>query len=245
MNRATHWLAFVASLWTMPCGAVALPITAFSSATGTQLPAPWRIVTLPKIPRHTMYALAEADGRSVLRAEADRAYASAVHPVNADINATSVLRFRWRADRFPAGSDLRTKAGDDVAAKVCLLFDLPLERLRLVDRVLIEIGRRRFDPELPTATLCYVWDRVLPAGTWLPNAYTDRVRLLVLRSAQAGEAGRWFEERRDVAADFRRAFAGEATDRLPPLIALALATDADNTGDVALAWYGDLSLAAE
>ena len=35
----------------------------FSSASGQELPAPWRIVTLPKIPRHTRYAVTENEGR--------------------------------------------------------------------------------------------------------------------------------------------------------------------------------------
>jgi hypothetical protein len=241
----TRLLTFAAgALITSAVFAAAPQIVPFSAAVGPQLPPPWQIVTLPKIPRHTAYAVVEFDGRRVVEARADNSYASVLHPVHADINATPVLHFAWRADRFPAGSDLSTKKGDDLAAKVCLLFDLPLERLSFVDRVRIDLGRRLFDPQLPSATLCYVWDRTLPPGTWLPNAYTDRVRMLVLRSAQAGEAGRWFDERRDLRADFRQAFEREAGAHLPSLSAVALGTDADNTGSTALAYFGDIRLAA-
>ena len=220
-------------------------VVPFSSASGPELPAPWRIVTLPKIPRHTRYAVTDSDGRRAVRADADASYANVVHPLDADIGATPILRFAWRVDRFPQHSDLTSRAGDDVAAKVCVLFDVPLERLSLLDRTKIQLGRRLFDPQLPAATICYVWDRTLPAGRWIDNAYTDRVRMLVLRSGASGEPLRWIDERRDLRADFAQAFPREAAFGLPKVAALAFATDADNTKSQATAWFGDMALAAE
>lgn len=234
-------LAFVA----LCAGAVQSRLTPLSGVSGTGLPAPWRIVTLPRIPMHTRYAIAENDGRRAVRAEADASYATVIHPLNVDIAGTPILRFAWRVDRFPAGSDLTTKAGDDLAAKVCVLFDVPLDRLAFADRAKIQLGRRLFDPELPAATVCYVWDRALPAGRWIANAYTDRVRMLVLRSATNGEQDRWFDERRDLRADFRQAFPAEAAAGVPKVAAVAFATDADNTKSQASAWFGDLALVAE
>jgi hypothetical protein len=222
-----------------------LRLAPFSTAAGPALPAPWRIVTLPKIERHTHYVVAEIDGRRAVRAEADASYANVVHPVGADVGATPVLRFSWRVDRFPPGADPSTRAGDDFAAKMCVLFDVPLERLSFVDRTRVQLGRRLFDRDLPAATVCYVWDEALPAGRWLANAYTDRVRMLVLRSGARGEQGRWFDERRDLRADFAQAFPSEAAAGLPRVAAVAFATDADNTRSRALAWYGDVALAPE
>lgn len=241
----------VAALLVAATAALAAPasgqprLATFSSAGTGELPPPWRVITLPKIPRHTRYVVAEADGRRAVRAEADGSYANVVHPVNADVAAAPVLRFAWRVDRFPAGSDLTTKEGDDLAARVCVLFDLPLDRLRFLDRTRVELGRRLFDPQLPAASVCYVWDRTLPAGTWLPNVYTDRVRMLVLRSGAQGERDRWYEERRDLRSDFRTAFPTEAAGGLPKIAAVAFATDGDNTRSRASAWFGDLMLEME
>jgi hypothetical protein len=220
-------------------------VVPFSSAGGPELPAPWVIVTLPKIPRHTRYAVADSDGRRAVRADADASYANVVHPLNAEIGATPILRFAWRVDRFPEHSDLTSRARDDVAAKVCVLFDVPLERLSLFDRTKVQLGRRLFDPQLPGATICYVWDRTLPAGRWIDNAYTDRVRMLVLGSGADAEQSRWFDERRDLRADFAQGFPREAAFGLPKVAALAFATDADNTKSKAAAWFGDIALAAE
>ncbi len=219
-------------------GAVA-PLSA--STDGRILP-PWRVIALPKIPRQTQYSVVTFDDRRVVKAEAEASYANVLHALTADTDATPILRWSWRVERFPARSDLTTKSGDDLAAKVCVLFDLPLARLSFFDRVKIELGRRLFKLDLPAATICYVWDRTLPPGTWLPNVYTNRVRMLVLRSGKVGDQGRWFDERRDLRADFVRAFGAEADGGLPPIAAIGFATDADNTGDSALAYFGDITL---
>lgn len=225
-------------------------IASFSAAADSTPPAPWRVITLPKLPRHTRYTVLPIDGSRALKMESDGGYANLLHPLPSDLGAASWLRWRWRVDAQPAGADLRHKASDDTPARVCVLFDLPLDRLRTFDRIKVQLGRTLFDPELPAAAICYVWDARLPAGTWLANAYTERVQMLVLRSTASGHAdGAWQSEARDLRADFARAFAHEAdagraagADPLPPLAALGVAADADNTGGRALAWIGDLSL---
>ena len=222
------------------------PIAAFSGAADDAVPPPWRLVTLPKLPRHTRYRIEALDGERVLRVTTDGSYANLVHPLTADVRATPVLRWRWRVARLPEGTDLRRKDGDDVAARLCVLFDLPLERLSAGERIKVRLGRTLFDPALPAASICYVWDRDLAAGTWLPSVYTGRVQMLVLRSAASGHAlDTWHAETRDLAADFARAFPDEAASGpLPPLLAIGVSGDGDNTGSRALAFFGDLSLRA-
>jgi hypothetical protein len=91
----------------------------------------------------------------------------------------------------------------------------------------------------PAAVVSYIWDNRLPPGTALDNAYTDRARMLVLRSG-AADVGRWVMESRDVVEDYRRLFGGE-----PPRIAgVAVMTDTDDTGERAVAWYDALALRA-
>jgi hypothetical protein len=65
----------------------------------------------------------------------------------------------------------------------------------------------------------------------ISNAYTHRVRYIVLRNAIDG-TGVWADESRDLAADFLRAFADESASSatVPPLLAVIVGGDADNTG---------------
>ena len=218
----------------------AATLAAFSAAPGGALPAPWRVVTLPKIPKHTRYEIVPLDGGNVLRVAADGSYANLLHPLPA--TRAQRLAWRWRVERPIERADLQRKEGDDVPARVCVLFDLPLDRLQWHDRLKVELGRTLFDRDLPAASICYVWDRQLAPGTWLANAYTDRVQMLVLRR---GGYGAWAEESRDLAADFARAFPHEARGGLPPLAAIGVSADGDNTGGASLAYFGDLRLATQ
>jgi len=232
---AAALLAAALSLAATPAPAV--PAAFSSAAADGPIPAPWRLVTLPKIPKHTRYDIVSLDGGNVLRVAADGSYANLLHPLPAV--AAQRLSWRWRVDRPIEQADLKRKDGDDVPARVCVLFDLPLDRLTFTDRVKVELGRALFDRQLPAASICYVWDHRLPPGTWLANAYTGRVQMLVLRR---GGYGAWAEESRDLAADFARAFAHEARGGLPPLVAVGVSADGDNTGGASLAYFGDLRL---
>jgi hypothetical protein len=204
---------------------------------GAMPPAPWRVVGLPQqakpLPR---FAVTELDDRRVLRVESDQAYGNLVHELK-DAHA-GVLSWRWRVDLAPAGTDLRHKSGDDSALKVCALFDMPLAHVPFFERQLLRLASWRTGEKLPTATLCYVWDDRLPQDALLHNAYTHRVRLIVAH----GTRGSWRDERRDLAHDFRRAFGDEwrDTEATPPLAAILIGADSDNTGSRSLGYVSNL-----
>ena len=136
-------------------------------------------------------------------------------------------------------ADLRQRSGDDSPLKVCALFDMPLEKLGLVDRSLLRLARSATGEKLPSATLCYVWDHTLATGTLLRNAYSGRVRMIVVNSGDQ-RLGQWLSHDRDLAADFKRAF-GDESDVMPPLQAVLVGGDADNTGGRSLGWVGDVT----
>ena len=195
----------------------------------------WREAKLPqqKFPA-TRYAIETVDGRAALRMEADGSYGNLVHELRTEAQGLT-LTWRWRVDRFAEDADLRRKEGDDNAAKVCVFFDLPLERVPFVERQLLRLARSKTGENLPAATVCYVWDRQIAAGSAVPNPYSRRMRYLVLRSA---ETGRWHEEKRDVAADFLKLFGDEASSA-PAVIGVAVGADADNTKGRSLAFVAD------
>ena len=99
--------------------------------------------------------------------------------------------------------------------------------------------RALWGEQLPLAALCYVWDTRAPQDTIAPNAYTERVQMVVADSG-AALVGRWVERVRDVAADHRRAFGAEA----PPVNAVVVSVDTDNTGESAESYFGDIEFRA-
>ena len=63
---------------------------------------------------------------------------------------------------------------------------------------------------------------------------------MVLRGSES-PLGTWQQEQRDLRADFLRAF-GDETTTVPPLMAVLVGADADNTRGHGLGWLQDLTL---
>ncbi|MBC7942184.1 MAG: DUF3047 domain-containing protein [Chitinophagaceae bacterium] len=233
------------------CGLCALAAAEFAAAPDplvtvrgeeAALGAGWHVVTLPKQkPPVTRYVAERVDGRLALRVEAQRSYGNLVHTLSGA--PPRELRWAWRLEQGNPAIDLRRKDGDDSPVKICLSFDLSLDKVPFFERELLRLARSRSTQPLPAATLCWVWGHGETVGAMLRNVYTPRVRYIVLRGA-ADALGRWAEEKRDVEADFRRAFGDELGDReaLPTVTAVIVAGDADNTGGQSLAFVADLSL---
>jgi hypothetical protein len=218
--------------------AESLALTPLSS-TADMPPPPWHVAGLPQQTKPlTRFSLVDLDGRRVLRVEADNSYGNLVHPL-AGTPASLRLAWKWRVDERLAAADLRTKAGDDTALKVCVFFDLALEKIPFGERQLLRLARARSTESLPGATVCYVWDNSLPPDTAMANAYTRRMRYLVLQSGPA-PTGQWMSERRDVAADFIRLFGTESA-QMPPVTGIAVGADADNTHGHSLGYVADLA----
>lgn len=224
--------------------AIALPL--FSSTVSSSPPAEWRITGLPSQGKAavpvTRFDLMPIDGQKVLRVQTDGSYGNLVHALPGIKLAEGVkLRWRWRLDQPLVNSDLRQRRGDDTPLKVCLLFDLPAASLSFVDRSVLAMARSVSGEKLPSATLCYVWDHLIPAGTLLNNAFTSRVRMLVLDSGNK-RLGQWTNQERDVAADFKQAF-GRESEILPRLDGVLVGADSDNAGGQSLGYVGDVTLA--
>jgi len=88
----------------------------------------------------------------------------------------------------------------------------------------------------PIASLVYVWASHGQLGAILDSAYTSRVKIIVLESG-AAKKGQWLSEKRDIQADYRAAF---GVGEIPMISGVAIMTDSDNTGEHAMAWYGDI-----
>ena len=232
------------SLWLMLCGPVSAQTLAPLVVGMSDKPAPpWRVVGLPKTGKQlTRFDIVPLDGAQVLRISADNAYANLVHELPAlSVGAGTTLHWRWRLDQPLLLADLTRKSGDDVALKVCAMFDLPLTQLGLIERNLLRLARSVSHDYLPAATLCYVWDNKLPVGTGLANAFTHRVRYVVLNSGSA-QLKQWVTHERNLSADFLHAFGHESEGLVPPLMAILVGADSDTTDGSSLGYASDLVL---
>lgn len=235
MKRPALLTAFALALPTLAAPATAPQPAAFSRMAPGAPVAGWQMLKPARPVNETRYSLVDDGGKVVLKAEADSAMSALVHPVRIDIRRYPLLRWRWKVAAPLKSADMKTKAGDDYAARVYVMFDYPVEKLSFATRMKLRLAEALYGEGIPTAALNYIWDNRHPVGTIQASTYSDRSRMIVMRSGGA-QAGLWLTETRDLAADFRAAFGEEP----PDAVAVAIATDTDNTGESATAWYGDI-----
>ena len=201
-------------------------LTPFGAAGGAPA-APWHVVGLPQQTKpFTQFSVVDIDGKRALKVESKEAYGNVVHPL-AWTTTSAKLAWQWRIEEPIEASDLTQKVGDDTALKVCVFFDLSIDKVPFGDRQLLRFARSKTTEPVPAATICYVWDAKLPAGTTLDNAFTKRMRYVVVRSGPQ-KLNQWSSEKRDVTADFIKLF-GTESDTVPPIIGIAIGADSDNT----------------
>jgi hypothetical protein len=211
-----------------------LRVGAFSDQDPTrERPAEWRSIAFSNVDTKTEYDLVRRGDRSVVRARSDGGAAGLATEARIDLTEYPILEWQWRVEGVVEGGDARTKDGDDYAARVYVTFDY--DDLGFGDRVKLSALRALGYDELPTRALNYIWANRIEQGTVLPNAYTDWVMMVAVRSGER-EAGQWVTERRNVLADYREAFGEDP----PPVNGVAIMTDTDNTEGRATAYYGDI-----
>jgi hypothetical protein len=208
------------------------------SAPGPEgLPAGWRPLTFRNIPRHTRYTIVTEDGAAVVKATADASASGLIHPVDADPRRTPVLRWRWKVENLLGKADVARKQGDDYPARIYVAFAYDPGRASLGQRIKYEAARLIYGEYPPHSGLNYIWESKAPVGTVVPNPFTDRVRMIVVDSGGT-HLGQWVAHERNVYTDYKQAFGAE-----PPMISgIAIMTDADNTGEAATAYYGEITL---
>ncbi|MCL4744705.1 MAG: DUF3047 domain-containing protein [Burkholderiaceae bacterium] len=216
-------------------------LAAFSSALpGAPVPGGWSERELGGIARNR-FSLVSDGGVTVLRIDSQSSASSLIHPVSGVAARARRVRWSWWVDAYPARDALGEKRGDDFAARVYLLFDYPLERVPTAQRWLLRLANVLHGDEVPAASICYVLDPRAPTGTMFASPYTERVRMIVVRSTR--ELGRWWSEERDVAQDFARAFGAEHGPGVAPIRAIVVASDTDQSGARVQARFGDVAVA--
>lgn len=248
-SSGVRWTAgaLIALCMTAPHAA---QLTALVSAAGDQPPAAWRLVGFPKkqapLPM-THFAIASVDGQRALQVRTASSYGTLVHNWN---GPAGTLIWRWRLDEPLAGgigeTDLTTKAGDDAALKLCVMFDHALDQVPWVERTVLRLARSVSGEALPAATLCYVWDTGSAKPLQGSNPYTRRVRYISLQT-RASPLMQWVAESRDVARDFITLFgdelpggSGAPVSAVPLVTAVVIGADSDNTQSRSLAWLAQV-----
>jgi len=202
-------------------GAIAIPFGPSLSASG------WQAVSFPG----RRAASFKAHGTDTVRVETAGGAGLLWRRAPAGVAGATKAMWRWRKALGVGPTDLSQKGGDDRLLAVYFAFADPGDKQAMTDlKGLLRSGRGDI--------LMYVWGGGVRPGTIVKVPYfKGRGRAIVKRQA-AAPAETWFVEDAALAADFQRAF-GKPPGRL---VAIALSSDADDTGGHNIAALADLYL---
>ncbi|MFQ5770757.1 MAG: DUF3047 domain-containing protein, partial [bacterium] len=129
------------------------------------------------------------------------------------------ISWRWKVSHnLSKKTPEKTKLGDDYAARLFVVFGPHFLSWK-------------------TRALCYVWAAQEPVGSTYRSPYAQSVGMVVVRSGGKNK-GKWMKEERNIIADYEQTF-GKAPEMI---IAVAIMTDTDNTGQIATAYFDDIIL---
>ncbi|RJR31721.1 MAG: DUF3047 domain-containing protein [Desulfobacteraceae bacterium] len=190
----------------------------FNNDTIGALPAGWDSNRMDEA-KH-IYSVRSENGKKFLHADARRVSVPIGREVMWNLEEFPLLRWEWRANRFPDGSNERTKNGNDSVLGLYIVFGKwPLPH-----------------------TIKYIWSDTLPVGETFDSPFSSRTKLVVLRSGRS-QKGDWIEEERDVLADYMRLF--PERERNPTAHGIGILTDSDSTRSRAIGGYSDLRVIKE
>ena len=147
-------------------------------------------------------------------------------PVEVDLDATPVLTWRWRVDQPVPPTDLTQKGEDDTAITLFVGFPWDPERASFTERLKRPLVETLAGEDAPGRVLAYVFGGKQRRGEAVDSPHLGAGGAMrVLRPADS-PTGEWFEERVDIAQDYRESFGEEAPDPTQ----IAISADTDDTG---------------
>jgi hypothetical protein len=177
----------------------------------------WKKVEFTSETQHTI----RKDGtNSFLEARAESSASGLAVKLDSISAEGTVLRWRWKIDRVPAGGSDSDIKKFDHTARVFVAF-----------KTLIG----------PPRSINYVWANEAGLGKTFEHPSSGRSRLVVLQTGNA-RAGEWIIEERDVAADWKLLF---RENKVPAIVGLGIMTDSDGTRTTVTGNYDDLELLAK
>lgn len=165
----------------------------------------------------TRYSVVNEGAGHVLKAESNAAASALLYRHSYSLKEYPILTWRWKVKNIIKKGDETKKAGDDYAARVYVIFPHFITPL--------------------TKSINYIWANKLPQGKHVPNPFYSRAVMVAVESGEEN-VGKWITERRNVYEDFRKLFGYDP----PEAGGIAVMTDTDNTGEAAVAYYGDLRI---
>ena len=202
---------------------------------GDSLPPGWKPLTFFNIGKHTRYSLVKDEKTTVVKAVSDASASGLIREMTINPREYPIVQWRWKVENLLAKGDVHRKEGDDYPARIYIAFEYDASKLSFLERAEDQALKLLYGQYPPLGAINYIWESKAPLGTIVSNPFTNRIKMIIVESG-AEKLNQWVSEERNVYEDYLKAFGEE-----PLMISgVAIMTDTDNTGESAIAYYGDI-----
>ena len=211
--RPVLWLLVLASLDAFAAPAVTIPGGPDLKAAG------WRELEVSGKKANRFVGQPDGSIEVISASSVSRLYRT----LQVDLKATPELAWQWRVDEAVPPTDLTRKGEDDTALTIYVGFPWDPERASFTERLKRPLVEALAGENAPGRVLAYVFGGKQPRGEVVASPHLGSAGFMrVLRPADS-PTGEWFEERVDLAKDYRQGFGEDPSNpvqlssaRVPP-----------------------------
>ncbi len=161
-------------------------------------------------------------GKGIIKAESVGSRASLYKEVREKEKDFPVLSWRWKVSNVVRSAIETKKDRFDAAARVIAVFGR-------------ERGSKVTEGTDPSGfRVEYIWASHLPKGHMFDHPGQKSCKVFVLESGEK-KSGEWVFEKRDLHADYKKAFGTEPNG----MLAIGIQTDTDHSNEMVTAYYSD------
>jgi hypothetical protein len=179
------------------------------------IPSGWQ----PSRRECSMFSIVKDESGCYLRLTVENQCTSIGKQVAFSTDTFPILSWKWRVHTLPVGGCEDKKETNDSGAGVYVIFKGKFKLNKIVK---------------------YVWSTTLPSGTVLASPFNQNTKLIVLQSGSKN-VGHWLTETVNVREDYLKVFNAVP----PPVVGIAILSDADNTESRAVADYDEFMVKGE
>jgi len=201
---------------------------------GTELPEKWEPLTFKNL-KNTDYRLIQNKDRMVVKAETDQSASGLIRKIEIDIEKYRIMEWSWMVENIYEKGNVREKSGDDYPARIYITFKYNPDEESFIERMKFKAAKALHGEYPPGSSINYIYESKEPAGTVVPNPYTERVIMYVVDSGEKN-LKKWVTHKRNIYEDYINAFGKKP----PAVTGVAIMSDSDNTRESAAAYYGDI-----
>jgi hypothetical protein len=213
--RCAIWLGLLVSLHAFARPAVTIPAGPDPKAAG------WRELEVSGKKANRFVGQPDGSIEVISSSSVSRLY----RPIEVDLDATPELTWQWRVDEPVPPTDLTRKGEDDTALTIYVGFPWDPDRASFTERLKRPLVEAIAGEDAPGRVLAYVFGGKQRRGEVAASPHLGSAGFMrVLRPADS-PTGEWFEERVDLAKDYRQGFGENPSNP----VQLAISADTDNT----------------